>query len=1627
MKKMKKSISALLWGTTLATSVILASCTQKSFTFDFEAGEGASQETVSIEEGKDYELPTPSKNGYKFLGWYDNANYEGNPITTVTASKDMKFYAKWGKLYKVNFSDEKINSIEVVSGTKLSDSLKDVSYEKDGLKIKGWVLNGELIDDDYVMPEGDITLTPKYSQAYTIEYYKKEFNSNEYVLDDKMTEEREGFVGEEVKLDEAIPGYNVSNSSTTSITISENKSSNVLKVYLEAATYTLKFNSNYPNDDENTTITKSIKYGQSISFPTDFELDGYQIVGWAKSPNGRIVYENNFVEELVYNKPDDQNIKKYIADDNLELYAVWRKAYTDLDGGADEIYLLSDQSSVIYLKRNGIYFKGEIDSEDDSIFVFKNVEDTILLEGKLLDESEEFVYKSEVKSGTYTEYEKITGEMLDTRILFTEYDQLKLVENGKESNGTYVYSNGIFTATFTDGEYKDKKLYFQVLKLGQQTNAFFRRDESEVQLGAVPVYTVYNNELVSTSYSIVLDGFWTTTFNGAQYIYLYDSEDGTLSLFSDNQSEAYNFKLVDIDGKSVYCIYNSSSDIIISNQDGTILKLDGYYTATLTNNDIVKTGIYELDYTKFGDCIVNVKYEGENTVAKYLVNYSEEDNTYLYTVVDSSYKEIFYVDSNDVYQTPLLVYNDDINATLYGYTMNEKYVKVSSGTYALNPETNNYEYTAVTYYDEGKDAFDNVTDLTKVKSFEYNLTNNDSYILAYWYSYTTEAGKTNLVKKYSFTGDDSSKYVQFVGNKMEYFDGEKLSEVEFQKDDDIVAFMVNEEVKFITYNSDNTTVSFCQNPTTSYRYVANRSDDSEYFNTDKFGNVTYTVVENGKSITYSGVISEKGSKTILEDPIYTFTSSNLTFDFIYLNDGQYFTKYDEKYNGTYTIQNGGLSIFLDGFGYAAKVVVKSTGEEQIYMYYINEEDNQIVLIYSSQQIYIDIADNDKKIVTIPDSTKGTYQVMDNQDVEYLVEFDGYEHAKVYKYGANGNEELVDENATYTTSDTSDTIIKFKIDNESYTLIGNIFYYGNGSQTFTIFVVSYKEMEKIFVNENDWSVINLDAYGNASYVTSTGIYDSGLYRIVSEELFYYMSSTNESYDGLYSYDYEKCSFIKINEVPHAYFTENFDSIIFYENGTVNLNGTEAFYSMAGKNKAIIYLYDKSNSEANNYGYVEKEFGSFTFTKEFDLKEYYQYVGTSLPFSRKEENKDKFPLLNNTDTPDEFGDLNFTPSGAEFNVTGQIKIGHGDNIRSYQCNVVSEKNSDGSYNRYILYSGFKIGFTMEYRMNPNGTSACTYDITDVTFIDELNTGYFVYIVEALYEFTGQDYTDGLQNIYGTVSFITEMNPDGNIKDSYITSDLVCPFLVDSNGNYLNLDKTPYEADEKNGIFTAIVTGSDNKTYKLYMSYYQISKPRELIGINFLATRVDELTTSDGYKLTTEEIVSYDYNGTVGKDDYVGSLYTVKLEKDNELIKLDTVTYINDNLYAIHRDYDENNNVIGTKYYLINITESKVEVEDNGSTTEVAPLYTAVAVTEIDNVQTFASDDKKNLVDILPDNKVGYFIYDGKLVNFDNAVFNSDNNSYVVTEEVENITKTYTISVVDGKLTVNVTTTNNTTDNE
>jgi uncharacterized repeat protein (TIGR02543 family) len=42
-----------------------------------------------------YTLPTPTREGYIFIGWYDNAEGEGTPLTVLPAGYKGSVYAKW--------------------------------------------------------------------------------------------------------------------------------------------------------------------------------------------------------------------------------------------------------------------------------------------------------------------------------------------------------------------------------------------------------------------------------------------------------------------------------------------------------------------------------------------------------------------------------------------------------------------------------------------------------------------------------------------------------------------------------------------------------------------------------------------------------------------------------------------------------------------------------------------------------------------------------------------------------------------------------------------------------------------------------------------------------------------------------------------------------------------------------------------------------------------------------------------------------------------------------------------------------------------------------------------------------------------------------------------------------------------------------------------------------------------------------------------------------------------------------------------------------------------------------------------------------------------------------------------
>jgi uncharacterized repeat protein (TIGR02543 family) len=123
---MKKGLKMTGWFLLMAVGMlVLGACpqeaegTQYTVTFD-PAGGTVEPTTIQVESGKTISvLPTPTKSGSSFGGWYTGANGTGNQFTTSTAvTGNITVYAKWndtdftpkadGKLLVTNNSGENL-------------------------------------------------------------------------------------------------------------------------------------------------------------------------------------------------------------------------------------------------------------------------------------------------------------------------------------------------------------------------------------------------------------------------------------------------------------------------------------------------------------------------------------------------------------------------------------------------------------------------------------------------------------------------------------------------------------------------------------------------------------------------------------------------------------------------------------------------------------------------------------------------------------------------------------------------------------------------------------------------------------------------------------------------------------------------------------------------------------------------------------------------------------------------------------------------------------------------------------------------------------------------------------------------------------------------------------------------------------------------------------------------------------------------------------------------------------------------------------------------------------------------------------------------------------------------------
>ncbi len=116
-------------------------------------------EIVSFTEGPKFynllggqvELIVPLRNGYHFLGWYDNENFKGEAITKIEANSNKNYilYAKWEEIctYELLFYDKygsRIENITVLNNQTVSLPSLNGNYEFLGWRFNDQIYNTEL-------------------------------------------------------------------------------------------------------------------------------------------------------------------------------------------------------------------------------------------------------------------------------------------------------------------------------------------------------------------------------------------------------------------------------------------------------------------------------------------------------------------------------------------------------------------------------------------------------------------------------------------------------------------------------------------------------------------------------------------------------------------------------------------------------------------------------------------------------------------------------------------------------------------------------------------------------------------------------------------------------------------------------------------------------------------------------------------------------------------------------------------------------------------------------------------------------------------------------------------------------------------------------------------------------------------------------------------------------------------------------------------------------------------------------------------------------------------------------------------------------------------------------------------
>ena len=1639
-------------------------------------GNNGNADTVSeVEKGKSFSLPTLTRDGYEFAGWYTSADFGGSPVTSVSPSADTTVYAKWNKLYilTLELDGGKLGttSFTLKAGEKLLDKVASLTPEKEGAIFGMWTLDGKELTSDAVMGEADVTLVAKYKVKYTVEIFLQNAALTGY---DKSSETVDGFayVGEEFKSEYTIEGYTEVKKadSVTQLVISDDTSKNVFRHYFDKTTYSITFVSNYPDGSADQMKSEKFVYGTKTKLPfVTFDADGYYLEGWSLEKGGAVKYFSHIMDGSLYNAAPHE-VEELTVDGNITLYAVWSKGYTDLFGGADVLYVANGEKNTVYLYRAGLYFKGVLTG---NTFLFPDA-GTSFPEGCVNSDGKTFLFCNTAREEVPMTLFRI-GKGLDesVKLYFDKANGVTYSEKDtfgtNDSKGEFFFDeNGYMVATFTSGLLNGQTITFvvgQVTVDNQKVAAFQIRNEEEISLGQILSFVVKNGKIdVNTDDKgnpvgdLTLNGFGTALYNtGSQtssFYYTYDKEGQTITLTTSQGQQAGILKLMTVDGKLGYMIYNKSNDVEFTLDDGSTLKLDGIVTATYTKGDTVLSGFFKTESSAFGGTILSFT-DGNGTLHKFKLTTKTEDvivddktekkTVYVAEVLSPDYEEFYYKDSAGTYYAPLFVFDSKTTAFVYGYNSKKEYHKIAYGTLTYNESTGTYTFNVTETYTlpEGTDPiFTTPIDFSQVRSCVMMFDKVTSkYKVNFWFSYSGDVETTELSKVY--TGKNGEKLTIVGGFAIYTANGENKFGTYTSKEGNPLssaAFTDGTTLYFEVKDEDNSFEAY-KNATLVYYPVGKDGNiqKDQGIIIDYKGNVKYSVVvvegDTNKIVDYTGKLIKSGETSLTSSPVLIFESDDkdeatgkpvISFKFIdrSSSSANYIFIYDEEYDGTFTSVNKKNGVLmLDGFGFVA-TYTDSEGNDLIGMYQKN--GNNVTLSDSdtgkTYNFYID-----GTTCALRGNEYGkTYLLMDNQVFDGLyATLDGLGGAKIFKIELVDDKSVqnfVDENATYTLNGDYITLL-YKDGSKEHTVNAKMGVVKSGTNYLNALHTLHDEVVHAYVNEEDWSVLRIHNDGTATKHLMNGQIENGTYSLVTESLLYYVNE-NGTDAFIYVYDTEKGTATPRSYTAIGYFTKDLGSLLFSEYGFAIFNNNTRYYYTVENGRVTLYHLDESAENRNRYGYVEEDFGELSDVKEYNGETYYKNDGFAITFVREEDTKNDYPLLTDAENAvyKALETLKFAPTGDDtFSVTGQVTL-DGKNRTCYVVRTVE----DGKTKMYIRLGYYYFNIEINYQGDGVGSAAkSTYKVTGLTYINTLPSYQYLSYLYYFYQMMGSSAAQ-FPNQFGNVSICVDFDKDGKVTESYLNAEFgkYSEYYYSDGSLITKLDRVPLVA-LGNNFYRADFTGQDGYKYSLIFTYSNFSVFNANGYRVYVLTREETVKANDGYEVTVSRVIASEAGYSAG------TYFTFGLAKDGVEIDSYNVMLNDGKLFYIVRTTDETGKIVSTDYYQLDLTEKSsgsLEGEGGGegenTENKALPVYESATVTKY-TAETVYTEDGKYFVDIMPGNKVllmgsegdkdsaGKITYKSILIT--ECTYDAESNTYTLKDTDNN---TYTVTVTDGKATVTVT---------